>query len=122
MMPDMSGKTMSFSFTAVPSVNSLKDLKAGDIVTLRNGDRLLFAGENFIDLFKNPHNSLCDINDLNDDMTVDDCKNSDIMEVERPSRYITVFERGEETREMTLEEICKELGYNVKIVKNEEEE
>ena len=106
--------------TGVGKVETADDLKEGDIVTLRNGDRMLFDGENFIDLFDEPHNSLSDIYDLNDDMTVEGLKNSDIMQVERPTKYTTVFERTNEPVEMTLSEICKKLGYEVKIVKEEE--
>ena len=50
----------------------------------------------------------------------DDDENNDIMKVERPVMYHTVFERDETVKEMTLDEICKALGYEVKIIKEED--
>ena len=119
---------MNVNFTATASfgISNKNDLKKGDIVTLRNGDKLMYVGEeaydNFIDLSEGNDNYLTDLSDLNDDMTMSDrdYRDSDIVNVDRAFTYTNVFEREEETREMTLEEICKELGYNVKIVKEEE--
>lgn len=106
--------TTSFEFT--------KDcLKEGDVVTLRNGEKLRYTDDKFSDLNDDPNNSIYDLSDLDDDLTYydrDEIEN-DIMKVERPLTYTTMFERKEEVREMTLKEICKELGYNVKIVKEE---
>lgn len=39
-----------------------------------------------------------------------------IIKIEEPT-YTTVYEPNEEVEEMTLEEICKELGREIKIVK-----
>ena len=93
------------------------DLKNGDIVTLRNGDRLVFVGsEDFIDLSDDNDNCLSDICDLEDDFTHESYEDSDIVKIERPVEYTTVFTR-EEVKEMTVEEISKALGYEVKVVK-----
>ena len=93
------------------------DLKNGDIVTLRNGDRLVFVGsEDFIDLSDDNDNCLSDICDLEDDFTHESYEDSDIVKIERPVEYTTVFSR-EEAKEMTVEEISKALGYEVKVVK-----
>ena len=93
------------------------DLKNGDIVTLRNGDRLVFVGsEDFIDLSDDNDNCLSDICDLEDDFTHESYEDSDIVKIERPVEYTTVFKR-EEVKEMTVEEISKALGYEVKVVK-----
>ena len=93
------------------------DLKNGDIVTLRNGDRLVFVGsEDFIDLSDDNDNCLSDICDLEDDLTHYSYEDSDIVKIERPVEYTTVFTRGE-VKEMTVEEISKALGYEVKVVK-----
>ena len=93
------------------------DLKNGDIVTLRNGDRLVFVGgEDFIDLSDDNDNCLSDICDLEDDFTHESYEDSDIIKIERPVEYTTVFKR-EEAKEMTVEEISKALGYEVKVVK-----
>lgn len=101
----------------VEIITSKDDLKNGDIVTLRNGDRLVFVnGEDFIDLSDDNDNCLSDIRDLEDDLRHDSYEDSDIVKVERPVEYTTVFTR-EEVKEMTVEEISKALGYEVKVVK-----
>ena len=99
------------------NIVSKDDLKNGDIVTLRNGDRLVFVGgEGFIDLSDDNDNYLSDICDLEDDFTHEHFKDNDIVKIERPVEYTTVFKR-EEVKEMTVEEISKALGYEVKVVK-----
>lgn len=104
----------------VPAEFIKKDLQDGDIITLRNGDRLIFTNNDFLDMSDKHDNYLSDIYDLNDDLTYnDDDKDSDIVKVERPTGYSTVFERVEEVKEMTIAEISKALGYEVKIVKEE---
>lgn len=96
---------------------SKDDLKNGDIVTLRNGDRLVFVNdEDFIDLSDDNDNYLSEICDLEDDLRHDSDEDSDIVKVERPEKYTTVFTRTE-VKEMTVEEISKALGYEVKVVK-----
>ena len=100
------------------------ELKTGDIVTLRNGDKLIYNEEyeEFKDLSSDYYNSLSDLDDLNDDMTYggdskEDRKN-DVIKIERPTGYETIF-NNRETRKMTVAEICKELGYDVEIIKEE---
>ena len=94
------------------------DIKEGDIITLRNGDRLLVdADKDLQDLSEENDNSVASLYVYRDDMT--HCcgnKDYDIVKVERPVKYSTIFER-EEVREMTVEEISKALGYEVKVVK-----
>lgn len=105
-------------------ISKKEELKEGDIVTLRNGDKLIYtpnSGEysnDFQDIGDN-NNYLCDLSDLKDDLTYNGTdRDSDIVKVERPVRIETVFERKDKAREMTVEEISKELGYDIKIVKN----
>lgn len=102
-------------------VKTTDDLITGDIVTLENGDRLYFDGMNFDDLGDEHDNGLYDKYDLNHDLTSKDrsCSESDIVKVERPMKYTTVFERVKVAREMTISEISKALGYEVKVVKEE---
>ncbi len=100
------------------------DLKDGDIVTLRNGDRLLFCDDCFYEFAEGESdNDLCYESELNTDLTYDDedeeCRKNDIVKVERPTTYITVFQRIEEKKEMTIAEIEKELGYGIKIIKED---
>lgn len=94
-------------------------LKDGDIVTLRNGDRLVLFGEDFFECSEDNSNWLCDLDDLDDNLNCEKyCgreMESDIIKVERPVRYETVFER-EEVKELTVDEISERLGYKVKVV------
>ena len=94
------------------------DIKEGDIITLRNGDRLLVdADKDLQDLSEENDNSVASLYVYRDDM-IHCCGNKDydIVKVERPVKYSTIFER-EEVRKMTVEEISKALGYEVKVVK-----
>lgn len=99
------------------------DLQTGDVVTLRNGDKL-FIDEHMefrdIDTTNNT-NYLGDLDELSSDLLYQamDGEKNDIIKVERPT-YTTVFERDEEVKEMTLKEICDALGYEVKIIKEDE--
>lgn len=103
-----------------PYMMSKDELQDGDIVTLRNGDKLRYniETESFDNISDDYDNNLDYLYELNDDMTYDDRDEdeNDIMKVERPT-YHTVFEREETVKEMTIAEISKALGYEVKIVK-----
>lgn len=98
------------------------DLKNGDIVTLKNGDKLIYANNCFRDMSDTYDNCLYCISDLNDDMMHYSSNNreSDIIKVSRPIEYVDVFSRPKEPKKMTVSEICKELGYDVEIVKEGE--
>ena len=89
------------------------DLQEGDIATDREGYKSRFYNNSL-------WGNTLGIHVLTDDLKAKDgdTKN-DIVKVERPTKYETVFERKEEpeVREMTVEEISKELGYEVKVVK-----
>ena len=45
---------------------------------------------------------------------------NDIIKVERPIKYETIFERNDEIKEMTMKELCEHFGCEVKIIKEEE--
>lgn len=105
------------------------DFKTGDIVTLRNGDRLIVTKKDFNDIDVNNDNNLCDISELDNDLryiniwagkdlTQPEDKKNDIMKVERPTQYKIMYDRNE-VKEMTLAQVCKELGYKVMIIKEE---
>ena len=103
---------------------TIDDLQNGDVVTLRNGDKLVYVRDRFFeDLNDDYTNELANTQDLTDNLEYDYCamrkREYDIIKVERPT-YTTVFERDEEVKEMTIAEISKALGYEVKIVKEEE--
>lgn len=57
--------------------------------------------------------------EIKEDLSIFDIGFGDeIIKVEVPT-YETVYDNSEEVKEMTMGEICKALGYNVKIVKEE---
>lgn len=92
---------------------SLGDLEFGDIVTLRNEKKYVNIEDYII---SNDNYKLCK-NCWNNNLkwkTIAD--RYDIIKIERAGEVI--WEREEpEVKEMTIEEISKELGYKVKIVK-----
>ena len=98
------------------------DIQFGDIITLRNGERYVYAADRIFAefeytqrldyrIFSRTFNRNFEIilPDYKDD------RNCDIIKIERQGQII--YEREEEVVEMTLSEICKKLGCNVKIVK-----
>lgn len=86
------------------------------IVTLRNGEELVYIREEFYDLSYNYENCVLDICDFEDDLTNKKCKEWDIVSIKIPREY-DVINRKEEAKEMTIEEISEALGYEIKIVK-----
>lgn len=96
-----------------------EDLQFGDILTLRNGEKHVYAsgymygedGKYYLD---------CERVDeyYNDDLTSVESSDYDIVKVERATKSEVIFERKEEAKEMTVEEISKALGYEVKVVKS----
>lgn len=95
------------------------DLKDGDIVTLRNGDRLLLLDNgDFYNLGEDSCHYIDDLGDYEDNLKTCDteCMEYDIIKVERPVKYETVFEREEEAQELTVDEISERLGYKIKVV------
>lgn len=97
--------------------NLITDLS---VVTLDNGDKLVYIKNE--DLFRDfyPHyaNDLADMSDINADGSIEGRFHgkTKIVKVEQPV-YSTVYENPEDVKEMTVEEISKALGYEVKIVK-----
>lgn len=108
-------------------VETLSDIKQGDVITLRNGDKLIVADENrLVDLNQYNTNPCYNLSDFQPDLTYhEDNKHYlefDIVKVERyRATGNTIFDRNKETKKMTVSEICKELGYNVEIIKESEE-
>lgn len=97
---------------------TLNDLQFADVLTIRNGERYVYVDRY---MYGESDDYSCDCCKLeenyNNDLTSEDGdEDCDIVKVERKGEVI--FERVEETkREMTIEEIEKELGYSIKIVK-----
>ena len=115
-------------------------LESGDMVELRNGERYIFIKDAKHHQYDEPTDVFMGINSLrciplnyyNDSLlNLRGDKSCDIMKISdgfyipnifraQPSATLTipdwVLER-EEVKEMTLEEVCKELGRDIKIVK-----
>ena len=92
------------------------DLQNGDIVTDREGAMSVYCESE-----KELYGETLYLKYLTEDLKDKDGESkNDIVKVERPIKYETVFERKKDpkVREMTVEEISKELGYEVKVVKN----
>lgn len=100
----------------------LRDLQFADVLTLRNGERYVVANDNMYgeeEIFSRDRDTIQTW--YNDDLTQnEDEKNEDIIKVERAGQVI--YERIDEVKEMTVEEISKALGYEVKIVKEKSHE
>lgn len=71
------------------------------------------------DVFENNYDECVWNTDIEEDLSITDIEYGDkIIKIEVPT-YETVYDSSEEVKEMTMDEICKALGYNVKIVKEE---
>ena len=101
------------------------DLRTGDVILRRDGTTEIYNGELGMFITKDGWNDLdCERNDLTDSISSE----FDIVAVRRPrNKFDCVFdafvkERGElvyerkEVEEMTLAEICKLLGKEIKII------
>lgn len=114
---DTGGLYWTISTDMIELVNTSKftksDLQDGDVLTDREGCKALYYDDSLWG------ETLC-VDTLTDDLKdPNGYSDNDIVKMERPIKYETVFERKEEpkVREMTVEEISKELGYEVKVVK-----
>lgn len=106
----------------------LKDLKTGMVVETRNGTKYLIVNQDgkLYGIGMNGYMSLDGRYPHKSDMTWPDDSDLDIMKVFKPAlRKFSIMlsdERNciwnrEKVRKMTVSEICKELGYEVEIVK-----
>ena len=65
-------------------------------------------------------NDICDHiedNHVNDDLSLE-CFGNKIIEIEEPT-YQTIYKADDEVKEMTIAEIEKELGYPIKVIKED---
>lgn len=103
-----------------------KDLRNGDIVTYRNGNkRIVNKVRNRIVYIDDFENLSMDFDSYTNDLYLDDSLDTeyDILQVYRPTTT-EVFKtaREEHKKEMTIAQIEKELGYEIRIIKDESEE
>lgn len=101
-----------FNDDMLEPVFTKQDLKAGDRITLRNGMVEIWDGSRIGPL---------DYEDINDNLTNNGNLGSklDIVKVEKPKKYETIYER-EKARKMTVKEISEALGYEVEVVDSHE--
>lgn len=102
------------------------DLKTGDVVKYRNGDVEIVNRELEMCILKNGWN---DLDDIRNDLTSKVHQRYDIIAVRRPKdkgdcqfnafehKWGTLVYERKEVEEMTLAEVCKLLGKEIKIVK-----
>lgn len=101
-------------------ITNINELKFGDILIQRNGDRYVYADECMYgehDSYYNDADTLDCYYDSGFDYS-DDQQEHDIVKVIRNGK--TIYEKA--IKEMTLKQICKELGYEVKIIKDGDED
>lgn len=103
-------------------IKTIEDLQTNDIITLRNGDKLVVDyDKDVVDVLVSEGNILVNLNSFNPDLTCKHNYDYDIVKVERPVGYETAYAREKAKKRMTIAQICKELGYDVEIVEEEEE-
>lgn len=97
-------------------ITSIDDLKFGDILIQRKGDRYVFASGCMYGEYDSYYNDGDTVDCYyNSDFSYDgDEQEYDIIKVIRKEKIIF----NKPIREMTLKQICDELGYEVKIIKD----
>lgn len=108
----------NFSLDMIKKLNiTIDELQFADILTLKNGDRYVYA-DNY--MYGETPDCIYDCEEIGDhydnDLKNNEEQDKDIVKIERAGTII--YER-EEVKEMTIAEINKALGYEVKIVKEE---
>lgn len=111
---------LTWDIRAFERINIKRDeLAFGDILTLRNGERYIVVDGRMYGK-RECYNRDYDRIEVwyNDNLTQkSNNRNEDIIRVERAGKII--YERQTEVKKMTVAQICKELGYDVEIVKEE---
>ena len=103
------------SLNKKPTKDELLKLPIGTKITTDNDVNNVFI-KICEDTFVNDNTSLYDYN-INDNLTInDEVLGTKIIKVEVPT-YETKYDYSKEVREMTIAEISKALGYEVKIIK-----
>lgn len=122
---DDGGKFIGLSYDCFDLISFTKDnLQNGDIVTLRNGERLIYVNKRFYDeTSSRVTNSLYGVSDIDNELIFPDEHDNDIIKVTRPTEYVDVFSRKEtkQPKKLTVSDICEILGYDIEIVKEDKE-
>ena len=107
-----------FEGLAKPTKEELFKMPLGTIIKTDREKHNIFVkvGEND---FCNDNRDHIEDSDINEDLTVDNyCGDKTIIEIQIPT-YETIYKADEEVKEMTIAEIEKELGYPIKVVKED---
>ena len=98
--------------------DELLKLPIGTKITTDNDEDNVFIKTDEGRFVTDDCNVLCDY-DIDNDLTIDDenC-GTRIIKVEVPT-YVTKYDYSKEVKEMTMAEISKALGYEVKIIKED---
>jgi hypothetical protein len=101
-----------------PTKEELLQMPIGTrITTNRDADNIFVKISD--DAFENNYDECVWDTDIEEDLSITDIEYGDkIIKIEVPT-YETVYDSSKEVKEMTVDEICKALGYNVKIIKEE---
>ena len=107
---------------------SKEELENFMLVVLRDGEKLIVCDDIIID----ENHEFLQLSSYNNELLLNNRNNNkfDIMEIYIPKNachrltfdlnYRDCIWKREETKEMTLSEICNALGYNIKIIKDKE--
>lgn len=100
-----------------PTKEELFKMPIGTKITtdLEENNIFVKVGEND---FCNDYYDHIEDDDINEDLSLDCCGDK-IIEIQEPT-YRTIYRVETEVKEMTIAEIEKELGYPIKVVKEEE--
>lgn len=102
-----------------PTREELFKMPLGTIIKTNRQEHNVFVKVGEKDFCNNDCDHIEDSN-INEDLTVDNyCGDKTIIEIQIPT-YETIYTADTEIKEMTIAEIEKQLGYPIKIVKEEE--
>ena len=106
-----------FEGLAIITKEELFKMPIGTKITtdLEENNIFVKVGEND---FCNDYRDHIEDDDINEDLSLDYCGDK-IIEIQEPT-YRTIYRAETEVKEMTIAEIEKELGYPIKVVKEEE--
>ena len=101
-----------------PTKEELLEMPIGTKITTDLDEHNIFVKKN-TNRFENDYSDIIADYDINEVLSLNvGCYGDKIIKIEVPT-YKTVYDSSEEVKEMTMDEICKALGYNVKIIKEE---
>lgn len=101
-----------------PTNNELLRMPIGTIIKTDREENNVFVKVGEKDFCNNNCDHILDQN-INKDLSLDCYFSNKIIEIQEPT-YNTIYKADKKIKEMTIAEIEKELGYPIKVVKEEE--